>query len=118
MLSKCSSWAAAGAIVFCASAASAQTAPYFTPLTESAPVVEANAEEEVFAPWVVPAGISQVNLTSMQEIEGDPEQSVSRAEGAGNVASMWDMTAYDATGRFVFIPHESPYSGGLSRYDR
>jgi len=118
MLSKCSSLAAAGALVFCASAASAQTAPYFTPLTESAPVVEANAEEEVFAPWVVPAGISQVNLTSMQEIEGDPEQSVSRAEGAGNVASMWDMTAYDATGRFVFIPHESPYSGGLSRYDR
>ena len=113
-----------------ASQATAGTMPFFTPLTESAPVTEPNSAEELGAPWIVPAGVSQKNLTSMNEIEADPTQSVSRAPDisvpgsgeqdvtAGSSQTMWDMAAYDATGRFVFIPHESPWSAGLSRYDR
>lgn len=121
---------AAGAILAAASQAAAGTMPYFTPLTESAPVTAPNSDEELNAPWVVPTGVSQRNLTSMQEIEADPTQSVSRAPdisvpgsgeqdvSAGSSQSMWDMAAFDATGRFVFVPHESPWSAGLSRYDR
>ncbi len=109
--------------------ANAGTMPYFTPITESAPVTAPNSDEELFEPWVVPAGISQDNLTSMAEIESDPTQSVGRAPDisvpgsgeqdvtAGASQSMWDMAAFDATGRFVFVPHESPWSAGLSRYD-
>ena len=117
------------AIATVASAASAGTMPYFTPLTESAPVTAPNSDEELFAPWVTPDGISQGNLTSMAEIEADPTQSVGRAPdisvpgsgeqdvSAGASQSMWDMSAFDATGRFIFVPHESPWSAGLSRYD-
>jgi len=108
---------AASAIISAASVASANTPPFFTPLTQSAPVVAANGAEEMNAPWVTPAGVGQVNLTSMNEIEGDPAQSVGRAPGAGTSASMWDMVAYDVTGRFLFIPHESPFGAGVSRYD-
>jgi hypothetical protein len=65
----------------------------------------------------------------MSEIEADPTQSVGRAPdisvpgsgeqdvSAGSSQSMWDMSAFDVTGRFVFVPHESPWSAGLSRYD-
>lgn len=109
---------ASSAVLVTAASASAQTAPYFVPLTQSAPVVAPNAVEELNAPWVAPAGISQTNLTSMDEIEGDPSQSVGSAPNAGTSRSMWDMSAFDPTGRFVFIPHESPWSAGLSRYDR
>lgn len=130
MLTRTSAWMVASTLVMTVSAASAQTAPYFVPLTESAPVTAPNSIEEMNAPWVVPAGISQDNLTSMNEIEADPAQSVGRAPditvpgsgeqdvSAGTSQSMWDMAAYDATGRFVFIPHESPWSAGLTRYDR
>lgn len=125
-----STTAAAGALLALASPASAGTMPYFTPLTESAPVTAPNSDEELNAPWVVPAGLTQRNLTSMREIEADPTQSISRAPDisvpgsgeqdvtAGSSQSMWDMAAFDATGRFVFVPHESPWSAGLSRYDR
>ncbi len=120
----------AGAILALASSATAGTMPYFTPLTESAPVTEPNSEAELGAPWIVPAGVAQRNLTSMNEIEADPTQSISRAPDisvpgsgeqdvtAGSSQSMWDMAAFDSTGRYVFIPHESPWSAGLSRYDR
>jgi hypothetical protein len=119
----------AGAILTSASVAGAGSAPYFTPLTESAPVTAPNSDEEFNAPWVVPSGVSQRNLTSMDEIESDPTQSVGRAPdisvpgsgeqdvSAGSSQSMWDMAAYDPTGRFIFNPHESPWSAGLSRYD-
>jgi hypothetical protein len=109
---------AAGAVVSASSIAEAGTRPFFQPLTQSAPVVAANGPEESNAPWVTPAGVSQVNLTSMSEIEGDPSQSVSRAPTGDTQASMWDMVAYDPSGRYVFIPHESPYGAGASRYDR
>jgi len=99
---------------------------FFTPLTESAPVATVVADEddkktssdaEINQPWVTPAGISQSNLTSMSEIEADIAQSVVRVAGVGSVASMWDMIAFDPTGKFLFIPHETPMGAGLSRYD-
>jgi hypothetical protein len=101
-----------------ASAALADTEPYFVPLTESVPVTLPNSPEELTAPWTMPAGVTQKNLTSLSEIEADASQSVLRAPGAGTSGSMWDMAAYDATGRFVFNPHETPWGAGLSRYDR
>lgn len=111
-------WLAASAVLAGTGTAAAGTEPYFTPLTESAPVTAPNSPQETDAPWVTPAGISQMNLTSMREIEADANQSVVRAPGTGRSASMWDMAAFDPTGRFVFNPHETPHTAGLSRYDR
>jgi secreted PhoX family phosphatase len=64
----------------------------------------------------MPAGFVQTNLTSMSEIEADVNQSVQRVP-AGSSATMFDMLAFDPTGRFLFIPHETPFGAGLSRYD-
>jgi hypothetical protein len=124
-----SAYLAAGSVLATASVASAGSPPFFIPLTESAPVTAANSVEELNAPWIAPLGVRQENLTSMSEIEADPAQSVGRAPDvsvpgsgeqdvrAGSSQSMWDMSAFDPTGRFVFIPHESPWSAGLTRYD-
>jgi hypothetical protein len=98
----------------------AGTPVWFTPLTQSAPVVAANAFEETAQPWVTPSGIIQKNLLSMREVEDSilsPGQSIVRAAGAGTSASMFDMVAFDPTGSFLFIPHETPYGAGCSRYD-
>lgn len=110
-----------------ASTAIAGTDTYFNPLTQSAPVatVEANAGtglktthfNEANHPWMTPAGISQDNLTSMAEIEADISQSVVRVFGLGSGASMWDMIAYDPSGNYIFIPHETAMGAGVSRYD-
>lgn len=94
----------------------AGTPPYFNPLTQSAAVGSPNHVNEINSPWQAPAGISQVNLTSMSEIEADMDQSVVRATGAARSASMWDMVAFDPTGKYVFIPHETPWGAGVSRY--
>lgn len=59
------------AIVTVAQFAQAGTEPYFNPLTQSTAVAVPNHINEITAPWTVPAGISQVNLTSMNEIEAD-----------------------------------------------
>ncbi len=124
-----SPWLFATAIAASASIAHAGTDTFFTPLTESAPVTAPNSDEEIFAPWVIPAGVSQKNLTSMKEIEADPSQSVGRAPdisvpgsgeqdvSAGAAQSMWDMAAFDPTSRYIYNPHESPWSAGVSRYD-
>lgn len=99
---------------------------YFTPLTQSAAVATVVADDEglksshfaeVTNPWQVPAGVSQVNLTSMSEIEADMAQSIVRVEGLGSGASMWDMVAFDHTGKYIFIPHETAMGAGVSRYD-
>lgn len=93
---------------------------WFTPLTQSAPVVTPNAFEEAAQPWVSPAGIIQKNLITMREVEDSllsPGQSIIRAAGAGTSASMFDMVAFDPTGSFIFIPHETPWGAGCSRYD-
>lgn len=104
--------------VLCGTAA-AGTDTWFEPLTESAPVVAPNAFEELSAPWVTPAGISQRNFTSLREIEDailSPGQSVVRVP-RGTASSMFDMLAFDPSGSFIFIPHETPLGAGCSRYD-
>ncbi len=97
--------------------AMAGTDIFFTPLTESAPVTLPDSTEEMTAPFVVPAGVSQTMLTSMKEIEADIKQTVVRAPGAGTSASMWDMVSFDRLGRNIFIPHEAPWGAGGSRYN-
>ena len=73
----------------------AGTDPYFNPLTQSSAVASPNHINELNSPWQVPAGMTQVNLFSMSSVEADADQSVQRARNAGNVASMFDMIAYD-----------------------
>lgn len=90
--------------------------PYFTPLRQSAAVVPPNHVSELTSPWQVPAGVSQRNLTSLREVEEDSAQSTQRVD-AGAISSMFDMLAYDPSGRYIFIPHETPYGAGVSRYD-
>ncbi|MGH8476514.1 MAG: alkaline phosphatase PhoX [Methylococcales bacterium] len=95
----------------------AGTDTFFTPLTESAQVTLPDSDEEINAPWVVPPGVTQNNLTSMVEIEADIKQSVVRAPGAGTQGSMWDMVSFDSKGENIFIPHEAPWGAGGSRYN-
>jgi secreted PhoX family phosphatase len=100
--------------------AMAGTNTWFEPLTASAPVVAPNALEELSSPWVTPAGISQNNWVSLREVEDavlSPGQSVVRVPGQSTSASMFDMLAYDPSGNYVFIPHETPIGAGCTRYD-
>lgn len=95
----------------------AGTDTWFTPLTASAPVVSPNAEEELTEPWIAPAGISQKRVLSLRQVEDQVlshGQSVVRVD-AGRSSSMFDMMAYDNTGNFLFIPHETPVGAGVSR---
>ncbi|HAC32973.1 MAG TPA: hypothetical protein DCF45_00485 [Gammaproteobacteria bacterium] len=94
----------------------AGSAPFFVPLTHSEGVTAPDSIDEINAPWQAPAGVAQTNLTSMEEIENDVNQSVQRI-GAGTVSSMFDMLAFDPTGKYLFIPHETPLGAGLTRYD-
>ena len=92
---------------------------WFTPLTQSAPVAAPNALPELMAPWVTPEGILQTNLLSLREVEDQvlsPLQSIVRVP-AGTSSSMIDMIAYDDTGEFLFLPHETPFGAGVSRHD-
>jgi hypothetical protein len=98
--------------------ACAATDVFFNPLTQSAAVAQIpNHVNELNNPWQVPAGVSQTNLTSLKEIEDDASQSSIRVPGLGNNASMTDMAAFDATGRYIFLPHETQWGAGLTRYD-
>ncbi len=91
---------------------------FFNPLTQSAAVTQVpNHVNELNSPWQVPAGVSYTNLTSLHEIEADSDQSSVRVPGLGNGASMTDMSAFDPSGRFIFLPHETQFGAGLSRYD-
>jgi hypothetical protein len=107
------------AAVISSQGAIAGTDTWFTPLTQSAPVMSAaNAVEELALPWVTPAGISQVNRLSLREVEDQilsPLQSVVRIN-AGTSSSMFDMLSYDPSGSYIFIPHETPWGAGVSRY--
>ncbi|HEY0945393.1 MAG TPA: alkaline phosphatase PhoX [Opitutaceae bacterium] len=92
---------------------------WFTPLTESAPVVAPNDLAELAAPWATPEGILQTNLLSLREVEDQvlsPMQSIVRVP-AGSQGSMIDMIAYDPSGEFLFLPHETPFGAGVSRHD-
>jgi len=95
----------------------AGTAPYFNPLTQSTAVATANHINEQLSPWQAPAGMSQINLTSLSEIEASPGQSIVRVPGLGRVATMIDMLAFDPSGRYLFMPHETAFGAGLSRLD-
>ncbi|KAA9133400.1 DUF839 domain-containing protein [Marinihelvus fidelis] len=108
---------AAAVALALAPAAFAGTDTWFTPLTESASVTLPNSAEEASQPWVAPAGVTQAQLTSLAEVESAAGQSVVRVPGLGRNASMFDMVAYDPTGRYVFIPHETLVGAGVSRYD-
>jgi uncharacterized protein len=92
---------------------------WFTPLTQSAPVESPNALPELTAPWATPSGIIQLNLLSLREVEDQvlsPSQSIIRVP-AGSSGSMIDMIAYDDTGEFLFLPHETAFGAGVSRHD-
>lgn len=108
---------AAGVTLAVSQMAIAGTDTFFIPLTESAPVTAPNSSEEMTAPWVVPAGISQTNLTSLSEVESAIAQTVVRVPGLGTGASMFDMIAFDTTGDYIFIPHETLVGAGVTRYD-
>jgi hypothetical protein len=98
----------------------AGTDVWFTPLTQSAPVVAPSALAELAQPWVTPAGITQNNWVSLREIEDgilSPGQSIIRVPGQATSASMFDMLAYNPDGTHVFIPHETPIGAGCTRYD-
>ena len=108
------------AAIFAASVPSvyAATDVFFNPLTQSAAVAQVpNHINELNSPWQLPAGITYKNLTSLKEIEADPSQSSVRVPGLGTGASMTDMAAFDPSGRYIFLPHETMYGAGLSRYD-
>lgn len=115
-LATIASVAVASVSVTAASAAWAGTDPFFNPLTQSTAVASPNHVNELHSPWQVPPGLSQRNLTSLQEAEADATQSIQRV-AFGGASSMFDMLAYDPSGRYIFIPHETPFGAGLSRYD-
>jgi hypothetical protein len=114
-----------GAALAAAPVLQAGTATWFTPLTQSAPVVAPNALAELSAPWIAPEGLEQVNWVSLAEVENSilsPGQSIVRASqltGTPNAtsASMFDMLALHPGGSHIFIPHESPIGAGVTRYD-
>jgi hypothetical protein len=108
---------AAGVSLAVAQIASAGTDTYFVPLTASAAVTMPNSNEELTAPWEAPAGLIQSNLTSLHEVEDAAHQSVVRVPGLGTGASMMDMIAFDDTGDYLFIPHETFVGAGVTRYD-
>ncbi len=109
---------AVSAAIVCAISASANagTDIFFNPLTQSSAVATPNHPNELNNPWQVPAGLSQENLTNLLEIQNDVYQSVVRWDGSNN-AAMFDMIAYDPTGKYLFIPHETFVNAGVSRYD-
>lgn len=101
-----------------AQVAVAGTDIYFNPLVQSAAVAQIpNHVNELNNPWQMPAGVTATNLTSLHDIESDPDQSSVRVPGLGAGASMTDMAAFDPTGRYIFLPHETQYGAGLTRYD-
>jgi len=100
-----------------AQSVSAGTLPYFNPLTQSTAVASPNHINELMSPWQAPAGITQINLFSLSEAENSVDQSIQRVP-AGNVSSMFDMIAIDPTSRYLFVPHETPFGAGVTRFDR
>jgi hypothetical protein len=108
----------ASAAIAAAPAALAGTDTWFTPLTQSAPVVAPNDLAELSSPWVAPEGLSQKNIVSLREVEDkvlSPGQSIIRVPGLGTSASMFDMLSFDPTGNYMFIPHETPIGAGCTR---
>lgn len=107
---------AAGVLALAVSQASAGTDTWFTPLTESTTVMAANDVNELTSPWTKPAELKVTNLMSMREAENSIGESIVRVS-AGNVSSMIDMIWYDKDAKYIFLPHETPFGAGLSRYN-
>jgi len=108
----------AGAVAIALSqSALAGTDLFFNPLTQSSAVASPNHINELNSPWQVPAGISQANLLSLSKVEADINQSIVRVPGLGAGSSMMDMSAFNPSGRFLFLPHETLVGAGLSRHD-
>lgn len=106
------------ALLAASHAAFAGTDVWFTPLTQSAPVVPVHDVAELGSPWITPEGIYQKNIVSLREVEDQvlsPGQSLIRVPGQGTSASMFDMLSFDPTGSYLFIPHETPIGAGCSR---
>ena len=85
--------AAMSASLLAAPALHAGTNLWFTPLTQSAPVVAPNALEELSAPFVAPEGLLQINWVSLAEVENavlSPGQSIARASAltGGNATAV------------------------------
>jgi len=96
----------------------AGTDVFFNPLIQGAATAQtSNHINELNNPWQMPAGVTVRNLTSLHEIEADPNQSTIRVPGLGQDASMTDMAAFDPSGRYIFLPHETAYGAGVTRYD-
>ena len=72
------------------------TEPYFNPLTQSTAVGSANHLNELSSPWQAPAGMSQVNLMSLKEVEAEVDQSVQRVASSSS-SSMFDHTSVGST---------------------
>ena len=96
--------------------ASARTGPYFNPLIQSSAVASPKHLNELNSPWQAPAGMARKNLMSLKEMEVDAARSV-RGVAAGSHAPMFDMLTGDPSGRYLFIPHTTPFGAGVSRYD-
>lgn len=94
----------------------AGSSTYFNPLTQSTAVASPNHVNELHSPWQVPAGLGYRNLLSLRSVEAKEGQSIQRVAAGGN-SSMFDMLAYDPTGRYIFIPHETPFGAGVTRHD-
>ncbi len=107
------------ALLAAAPFALAGTYPFFNPLTQSTAVASPNHINELESPWQTPAGMTQRNLMSLKEVEADSTQSIQRVDYPPFpiATSMFDMLAYDPSGRYLFVPHETPLGAGLSRYD-
>lgn len=95
----------------------AGTEPYFNPLTQSSAVASPNHLNELNSPWQAPAGVAQTNLLNLSDVEADVTQSIQRVP-AGNVSSMFDMIAISPDSKYLFIPHETPFGAGVTRYNR
>ena len=107
-----------GLILAGSQTAAAGTDVFFNPLVQGAAVAQVpNHINELNNPWQMPAGVTATNLTSLREIEADSSQSTIRVPGLGNNASMTDMAAFDPTGRYIFLPHETQCGAGVTRYD-
>ena len=95
----------------------AGTDTFFTPLTQSTAVATPNHINELNSPWQTPAGVGQIKLLSLSDVEANAEDSMIRVPGLGSGASMFDMMAFDSRGKYLFIPHETSNGAGVSRHN-
>ena len=86
-------------------AASSLAAQNTFPLPTSATVT--NATENT-APFNAPMRMRQTRLIDRNTLN---------AQGLPTSFSLWDMSAFDPTGRYVFTPSENGSGAGVFRYD-